>query len=91
MKLSVKKTTTGILMSICLDSIKKKYQIIYADPPWHFQNYNNAKAQTNPERHYKTMTMKEIVNLPVNEIADDNCVLFMWCTCLLYTSDAADE
>ena len=80
MKLSVKKTTTGILMSICLDSIKKKYQIVYADPPWHFQNYNNAKAQTNPERHYKTMTMKEIVNLPVNEIADDNCVLFMWCT-----------
>ena len=59
---------------------KKKYNIIYADPAWHFQNYNNAKAQTNPERHYKTMTMKEIVNLPVNEIADDNCVLFMWCT-----------
>jgi len=58
----------------------KKYNIIYADPPWHFQNYNNAKAQTNPERHYKTMTMKEISNLPVNEIADDNCVLFMWCT-----------
>ena len=59
---------------------KKKYKIIYADPAWHFQNYNNANAQTNPENHYKTMSMKDIGNLPVNEIADDNCVLFMWCT-----------
>ena len=59
---------------------KKKYQIIYADPAWHFQNYNNANAQTNPENHYKTMNMKDIGNLPVHEIADDNCVLFMWCT-----------
>ena len=24
--------------------------------------------------------MKDIGNLPVHEIADDNCVLFMWCT-----------
>jgi len=28
----------------------KKYNIIYADPAWHFQNYNNANAQTNPEK-----------------------------------------
>ena len=33
----------------------KKYNIIYADPPWHFQNYNNDKAQTNPANHYPTM------------------------------------
>ena len=58
----------------------KKYNIIYADPAWHFQNYNNANAQTNPENHYKTMTMKEIGDLPVNDIADKDCVLFMWCT-----------
>ena len=59
---------------------KKKYKIIYADPAWHFQNYNNANAQPKPENLYKTMSMKDIGNLPVNEIADDNCVLFMWCT-----------
>ena len=59
---------------------KKKYNIIYADPAWHFQNYNNANAQTNPENHYKTMSMKEIQDLPVNDIADKDCVLFMWCT-----------
>ena len=58
----------------------KKYQVIYADPPWHFQNWNNATAQTNPNHHYNTMSMEEIAKLPVNDIADDNCVLFMWCT-----------
>ena len=29
----------------------KKYNIIYADPPWHFENWNNEKAQTNPLNH----------------------------------------
>ena len=48
----------------------KKYNIIYADPPWHFQNYNNAKAQTNPEYHYSTMSLKEIGELPVKDITD---------------------
>ena len=58
----------------------KKYNIIYADPAWHFQNYNNTKAQTNPDRHYKTMSMEDIAKLPVNDIADKDCVLLMWCT-----------
>ena len=55
----------------------KKYQVIYADPPWHFQNYNNDTAQTSPTHHYNTMSMEEIAKLPVKDIADDNCVLFM--------------
>ena len=55
-----------------------KYDIIYADPPWHFQNWNNENAQTNPEKHYDTMTMKDIENLPIGDIADKDCVLFMW-------------
>jgi N6-adenosine-specific RNA methylase IME4 len=58
----------------------KKYNIIYADPPWHFENWNNEKAQTNPLNHYPTMNMKEIHNLPVKNIAADDCILFMWCT-----------
>ena len=57
----------------------KKYKVIYADPPWHFQNWNNAKT-SNPEKHYKTMTMEDIIKLPVGDIAEDACALFMWCT-----------
>ena len=43
----------------------KKYNIIYADPPWHFENWNNKTAQTNPNQHYPTMTMKDIANMKV--------------------------
>ena len=63
----------------------KKYNIIYADPPWHFQNWNNKTAQTNPNQHYPTMTMKDIANMKVNDIAADDCVLLMWCTAVSYT------
>lgn len=30
--------------------------------------------------HYKTMTLKDICSLPVKNIADENCILFMWVT-----------
>jgi N6-adenosine-specific RNA methylase IME4 len=56
----------------------KKYNIIYADPAW---SYNDkALNRGGAERHYKTMTLDDIKNLPVNSIADDNCVLFLWVT-----------
>jgi N6-adenosine-specific RNA methylase IME4 len=58
---------------------KKKYQIIYADPPWkfNFQNRRGLSAEAKA-RLYPTMEAKEIVALPVADIADDNCVLFLW-------------
>jgi len=66
----------------------KKYQIIYADPPWLFGDKlrSSKKKQDGKmdyiglERHYKTMTIKDICMLPVNDITDDNCVLFLWTT-----------
>lgn len=56
----------------------KKYQIIYADPAWSYDDkrLNGGGA----ERHYRTMSTEDIKNLSVNEIADDNCILFMWAT-----------
>jgi len=55
----------------------KKYQIIYADPPWRYQDKNcNGSA----EQHYKTMNLQRIKELPVKNIADNNCILFMWAT-----------
>jgi len=54
----------------------KKYQIIYADPPWEYQMGGNRK----PSKYYKCMTIKEICALPIHKIADENCVLFLWVT-----------
>jgi len=58
----------------------KKYNIIYADPPWNFKNYSNKTSNSNVNQHYQTMSMQEIKDLPVQDIADKDCILFMWCT-----------
>jgi len=59
-----------------LEKKDRKYKIILADPPWHFWG-GGWKNQT---QHYKTMSMDEIKNLPVEKLADDDCILFLWVT-----------
>jgi N6-adenosine-specific RNA methylase IME4 len=54
-----------------------KYKIIYADPPW---SYNDRGIRGAAAGHYKTMNLDSIKALPVPEIADDDCVLFLWAT-----------
>lgn len=56
----------------------KKYGIIYADPPWHYRVYSKKGAGRSAESHYPTMTIEEIQALPVSELADKDCALFMW-------------
>ena len=58
----------------------KKYNIIYADPPWTFKNYHDKKSSSNASHHYSCMSLQEIKSLSINNLTDDNCVLFMWCT-----------
>jgi len=55
-----------------------KYSIIYADPPWSYDD--KALNRGGAERHYSTMGIDDICALPVNEIAADDCILFMWGT-----------
>lgn len=60
-----------------------KYKIIYADPAWSYGNrglMNKQKKIVHIESHYPTMTTDEICNLPIKELADKDCVLFMWVT-----------
>lgn len=59
----------------------KKYNIIYADPPWNYNDKRSGKKLSGgASNHYKTMKTEEIKNLPVRELADENCMLFMWAT-----------
>ncbi|GAG82869.1 unnamed protein product [marine sediment metagenome] len=57
----------------------KKYQIIYVDPPWppdiHINSSVGGKKITD---HYPLMAMEDIKNLPVELIADNNSLLFLW-------------
>lgn len=64
-------------MKIDIFKTNKKYDIIYADPPW---SYKDKKCNGNCEDHYNTMKIDDICNLPIKDITSDNCVLFLWCT-----------
>ena len=47
---------------------KNKYKTIYADPPWPEQG--GGKIKRGADRHYPLMPVKEIIELPVGELAD---------------------
>lgn len=56
-----------------------KYSVIYADPPWCYgdkliEGYGAA------EHHYPAMTIDELCELPICDLAADNAVLFLWVT-----------
>jgi len=60
-----------------------KYRIIYADPPW---KYNDTMAGElsekygGAEKHYPCMSIDELCALDIKGIIDDNAVLFIWTT-----------
>ena len=47
-----------------------KYGVIMADPPW----------DIHMELPYGTLTDDEMLDLPVGQLADENCLLFLWVT-----------
>jgi len=59
----------------------KKYEIIYADPPWKYggrsSKFNDKKRQ-NIEEIYNTMSDSELINLRVKDISAEDCILFLW-------------
>lgn len=64
-------------MKVDIYNTNKKYNIIYADPPW---SYQDKKCNGNCEEHYSTMKVDDICTLPINNISQKDCVLFLWCT-----------
>ena len=55
----------------------KKYQVIYADPPWKYGS-KGARGGKFGELPYPSMTIKEMCDM--NVPSDDNCLMFMWAT-----------
>lgn len=86
-------TTSGMLREIRREishnekidppELTGKYHVIYADPPW---SYDNSGFDQSAEQHYPTMTLDEIKAMPVKEIASTPCVLFLWATVPLLPS-----
>ena len=56
---------------------KQKYNIIYADPPWRYnENWGNGCVK----HHYETMTFEDIKNMDIKGMSEDNCHLYLWVT-----------
>jgi len=63
---------------------KKKYNVIYADPPWRFGSKayqdSNRKMLVLDETQYNTLSIDDLKMLNIKNIANKDCICFMWVT-----------
>lgn len=62
-----------------------KYDIIYADPPWSYYNDMSVDVDCTTVRGmrrppYPVLSSKDIMAIPVQKLAKDDCILFIWTT-----------
>lgn len=56
-----------------------KFRTVLADPPWQFQNKTGKIAPEHKRlNRYSTMTLTEILALPVADVTDDVAHLYLW-------------
>ena len=60
----------------------KKYSVIYADPPWDYESETIGTGKPIKIDCYPTMTLRKLCELPVESIAKNDCLLFMWSTAI---------
>lgn len=58
---------------------KKKFKVIYLDPPYKYRDKGNA-GERGASHKYKTLSLTELILLPVERICTRNCAIFMWVT-----------
>jgi N6-adenosine-specific RNA methylase IME4 len=65
---------------VTLAESSKRFQVVYADPPWPFETSASRKILSAVDNHYGTSPLDVIAKLPVARLAADNCALLLWCT-----------
>jgi N6-adenosine-specific RNA methylase IME4 len=62
------------------EGLTPPYRTIVADPPWpdHPQAGGVKRGSRRALRHYSLMTLPEIEALPVGQLADQSCHLWLW-------------
>lgn len=90
-----KRTKINPLESIYPQLPDKKYQVIYADPPWDYggkMQYDKTTIKSenvgfekkiflsSAAFQYPTMKLKQLKDLNISSITADDCILFMWTT-----------
>jgi N6-adenosine-specific RNA methylase IME4 len=70
------------------DLPKDKFNVIYADPPWKYNDSQAVKGDYGSgtgaaNSHYPSMTLSELKALDIPSMTADDSVLFLWATCPL--------
>lgn len=66
-------------MKVDIFNTDKKYNIIYADPPWQYKDKKNNDPRLGGIT-YPTMKVTDICKLPTNKLQCKDCILFLWVT-----------
>jgi len=56
----------------------QSYGLIAADPPWLFKTHSDRGLGKSPQAHYRCMSIEDIKDLPVYDLAADDCWLMLW-------------
>ena len=57
----------------------KKFRTVLADPPWQFQNKTGKIAPEHKRlNRYGTMTLEDIIALPVSQVTEETAHLYLW-------------
>lgn len=58
----------------------QSFDLIMADPPWHFELYSEAGEEKSAQAQYRTLSLEDIAALPVADLARENSLLVLWAT-----------
>ena len=72
--------TTSAPSSTPSSKLRRKYGVIYADPPWSFRNWSAKGTGRNAISHYDCLDFPALAALPIADLAADDCALFLWAT-----------
>jgi N6-adenosine-specific RNA methylase IME4 len=59
---------------------RTRYDCLVIDPPWEIEKIQREVRPNQVEMDYPPMTIDELQNLPVGELAADNAHLYLWTT-----------
>lgn len=58
----------------------KKYNVIYADPPWQYGDNTGRGFKHGAKEKYDIMSNDDIYSMPIEQMTQKDCVCFLWVT-----------
>ena len=58
-----------------------KFKTILADPPWQYKNKRTGGSlKSGAAQKYPVISLEKLKTFPINELADKDCILWLWAT-----------